>query len=194
MHKKAPLGPLAADHGRPIQSVVPQPPSRRLNLQQNQVLHGPLPRNNKSTHHSERLTNLNTTAVEGNGDAGSEEVSDLYRGVVQSSKLSMELEFAAGGGSGLGVSWEAANSSLKVSIGGRPGELQGSRAECRWVVEAEKVVARPAIPKGEPSLDLEWSYHSYGYTTGRVVNSQEGYKQPHQQSASSTSADPPHRH
>ena len=79
------------------------------------ALYGPPPRNNESTHLGERLTNLNATAVGDSEDAGFEEVLDLYRGAVQGSTLSMELELAVGGDAGLGVSWEAAG-SLEVSI------------------------------------------------------------------------------
>jgi len=162
------------------------------------ALYGPPPRNNESTHLGERLVNPNTTAVDDNEDAGFEEVLDLYCGAVQGSTLSMELELAVGGDAGLGVSWEAA-SSLEVSIKHGSGEPREPRvctlAEYRQVVKAKKVVSRPAIPREEPPLvHIEWSYHSCGYATGRVVNSQKACKQSRQQSTPSTSADPPHRH
>lgn len=164
------------------------------------ALYGPPPRNNESTHLGERLTNLNATAVGNNEDAGFEEVLDLYRGAVQGSTLSMELELAVGGDAGLGVSWEAAG-SLEVSIRHGSRKPRESRvctlAEYRRIVEAKKVVSRPAIPREEPPsvhIDIEWSYQSCGYATGRIVNSQKACKQSRQQSAPSTSADPPHRH
>jgi len=137
------------------------------------ALYGPPLRKNESTHLGERLTNPGATEVDDDGDAGFEEVLDLYRGAVQGSALSMELELAIGGDAGLGVSWEAA-SSLEVSIKRGSGEPRESRiftpAEYGRVVEAEKVVSGPAIPREEPPLGVEWSYRSCGYATGKIVN------------------------
>ena len=163
------------------------------------ALYGPPPRYSESTHLGKRLTNPNTIEVDNNRDAGFEEVLDPYRGAVQGSTLSMELEVAVGGDAGLGVRWEVA-SSLEVSIGSGYGEPREPRistlAEYRQAVEAEKVVSlsEPAILKDEPTLGIEWSYHSCGYTTRRVIDSQKACKQSRQQSAPSTPADPPHRH
>jgi hypothetical protein len=113
------------------------------------ALHGPPPRNNESIHLGASLANPNTIAVDDDEGGGFEEVLDLYRGAVQGSTLSMELELAVGGDAGLvGVGWETA-SSLEVSVGCGSGEPQESRirtlAEYRRVVEAEKAVSPDPI-------------------------------------------------
>ena len=137
------------------------------------ALYGPPLRKNESTHLGERLTNPSAPEVDDDRDVGFEEVLDLYRGAVQGSALSMELELAVGGDSGLGVGWEAA-SSLEVGIKRGSGEPRESRiftpAEYKRVVEAEKVMSGPAIPREEPPLGIEWSYGCCGYAAGKVVN------------------------
>ena len=140
------------------------------------ALYGPPSRNNESIHLGERLTNPNTIAADDEEDGGFEEVLDLYRGAVQGSALSMELELTAKSDVELmGVGWEAA-SSLEVGIRDGSGGPRESRtrtlAECRRVVEVEKVVSlsEHAIPREEPLLGIEWSYSSCGYAAGKVVN------------------------
>jgi len=152
------------------------------------ALYGPASRNNESVHLGEKLTNPNATALN-DEDGGFEEVLDLYRGAVQGSTLSMELELAVGGDTGLtGVSWEAA-SSLEVSIK-RTGSSASSSidrptesrictlVEYKQMVEAEK--GQPslgsAVSKEEPPLRIEWSYSSCGYAIGRVIDSQKARK------------------
>jgi len=112
------------------------------------ALYGPPLRKNESTHLGEKLTNPSAAEVDDDGDAGFEEVFDLYRGAVQGSTLSMELELAVWGDAGLEVSWEAA-SSLEVSIKRGSGEPRESRiftpAEYKWVVEAEKAVSGKVV-------------------------------------------------
>ena len=146
------------------------------------ALYGPPSRINESTRLGESLTNPNIIVLDDDEDGGFEQVLDLYRGAVEGSTLSMELELAVGGDAGLiEVDWETA-SSLEVSVERRSstpafsGEPQGSRirtlVEYKKVVEAEKVSPplEQAIPGEEPPLGIEWVYGSCGYASGRVVN------------------------
>ena len=148
------------------------------------ALYGPPSRNNESTRLGESLTNPNVIVLDDDEDGGFEQVLDLYRGAVEGSTLSMELELTVGGDAGLiEVGWETA-SSLEVSVERRSstpvfsGEPQGSRirtlAEYKKIVEAEKVSPplEQAIPGEEPPLGIEWVYSSCGYASGRVVNPQ----------------------
>jgi len=145
-------------------------------------LYGPPPRNNESTCLGESLTNPNVIVLDNDGDDGFEEVLELYRGAVQASTLSTELEHVLGDDVGLtSVGWEHI-SSLEVSIkrgssGPSPSEeSQESHirtlAEYIEVVEVEKTLppSTLATPGEEPPLGIEWSYSCCGYTTGRVVN------------------------
>ena len=137
------------------------------------ALYGPPSRNNESIHLGERLTNPSTIAADDEEGGGFEEVLDLYRGAVQGSSLSMELDLVVGSDAEfMGVGWEAA-SSLEVGIKDGFGGLRTrTLAQCRRVAEVEKVasLSKHAIPRGEPLLDIEWSYSSCGYATGKVVN------------------------
>ncbi|KAF9649296.1 hypothetical protein BDM02DRAFT_3114082 [Thelephora ganbajun] len=146
------------------------------------ALYGPTPRNNGSVHLGESLTNPNVIVLDDDEDDGFGEVLDLYRGAVQGSTLSAELELAVGGDDGLtGVGWEDA-SSLEVSIRRRSplvtsaGELRESQvctlAEYKQVMEAEKTLSslKPVMPKEQPPLGIEWSYSCSGYSAGRVID------------------------
>ena len=147
------------------------------------ALYGPPPRNNESVRLGEGLTDPNVIVLDDDEDDGFEEVLDFYRGAVQGSSLSMELELVVGGPEvGLiGVGWEGV-SSLEVSIErgssapSSSGEPQESRirtlAEYERVVEAEKKLLPlgQATTKGEPPLGIMWSYSCCGYATGKVVN------------------------
>jgi len=147
-------------------------------------LYGPPLRNNESIRLGESLTNPNVIVLDDDENDGFEEVLDLYRGAVQGSRLSRELELAVEGDNGLAsVGWDDA-SSLEVSIKRSPsapsspvepkGTCIRTLAEYRRVVEAEKVLS-PSSPVtvGEPPLGIEWSYGCCGYVTGRVVNPQK---------------------
>lgn len=146
------------------------------------ALYGPPPRNNESVHLGERVANPSIIALDNNEDGGFEEVLDLYRGAVQGSTLSMELELTVGDDSGLtGVSWVAA-SSLEVGMERgpfTPTPSGGSRictlTEYKQVVEAEKAqpLLEPAAPMEDPPLGIKWVYSSCGYATGRIVNPQK---------------------
>ena len=145
-------------------------------------LYGPVPRNNESIHLGESLTNPNVIILDDDEDGGFEKVLDLYRGAVQGSVLSRELEIE------VGVDVEYASvgwgevSSLEVSVKRGPsehsplGEAQESRVGAlkrykRMVGEKNALsVVEPVPRKEEPPLGIEWSYSSCGYATGRVVN------------------------
>lgn len=158
--------------------IPPKPPAWYA------ALYGPASRNNESIRLGESLTNPSVT-VPGDDDDGFEGVLDLYRGAVQGSGLSRELELEVGGIGNdaelIGGGWEGA-SSLEISIkGGAPADTthtgtQESRistlAEYRRVVEAEKgePSSKPGVPKEDPPLGIEWSYSCCGYATGKVVN------------------------
>ena len=145
------------------------------------ALYGPPPRNNESVRLGERLTNPNVIDLDDEEDGGFEEVLDLYRGAVQGSTLSMELEFAVGDIGLIGSGWEDVD-SLEISVkhrspasspSGEPKESQiRTLAEYRQVVAAEQALSlsRPASTKEEPPLGIEWSYTCRGHATGRVVN------------------------
>ena len=146
------------------------------------TLYGPPPRNNASVHLGEHLTNPKVVVLDDDEDGGFEEVLDLYRGAVQGSTLSMELEFAVGGDIGvIGPGWEDVG-SLEVSVKRKSptpslsGEHQESRirtlAGYKQVIQAEKTLPplRPVSTKEEPPLGIEWSYSCCGYATGRAVN------------------------
>ena len=165
---------------------------RRVDLPQSRqetiALYGPPSRNNESAHLGQSLTNPNIIILDDNDNEGFEGVLDLYRGAVQGSTLSMELEFAAESDIGLtGVGWEDV-SSLEVSIKRKSstpsssGEFQESRirtlAEYKQVIEAERtLVAGSETPREEPLLGVEWSYNCCGYATGRVSNLQKAKAQ-----------------
>ena len=146
------------------------------------ALYGPPVRNNESARLGQSLTNPNIIVPDDDNDDGFEGVLDLYRGAVQGSTLSMELELAVGGDTGLtGVGWEDVG-TLEVSVMRRSPASSSSEgfqesrirtlAECKRVVGAEKTQppSRPATIKEEPPLGIEWSYSYCGYATGRVVN------------------------
>ena len=153
------------------------------------ALYGPPSRNNESTRLGESLTNPNVIVLDDDEDGGFEQVLDLYRGAVEGSTLSMELELTVGGDAGLiEGSWEAA-SSLEVSVERRSfaaeffGEPQESRirtlAEYKQLVEAEKMPlpSKQAVSGEEPLLGIEWEYNCCGYGSGRVVNLQRARAQ-----------------
>ena len=165
------LSPSAHDRVDPTQ---PQPETA--------ALYGPPPRNNESVHLGESLTSLDVTVIDGDDDSGFEGVLDLYRGAVQGSVLSGELELEIGGDFGLtNVCWGDV-SSLEVSIKGKSptpspsGELQDSRistlGEYRQVVEAEnaRALLKQVAPKEKPPLGIEWTYKCCGYVVGKVVD------------------------
>jgi len=146
------------------------------------ALYGLPPRNNESIRLGESLTNPNIIVLDDDENDGFEEVLNLYRGAVQGSTLSMELELAVGGDVGLmGVGWEDA-SSLEVSVERRfstptpPGGPQASRIrtleEYKQEIEVGKAQSsqEPVTPREDPPLGIEWSYSCCGYAAGRVVN------------------------
>ena len=139
------------------------------------ALYGPVSRNNESIHLGEGLANPKGVGLDGDEGCGFGEVLDLYRGAVQGSALSMELELAVGGDAELtGVGWGIAG-SLEVSIDRGPQELRiRTLAEYERVVKAENAVPLlPKIPKEEPPLGIKWSYSSYGYSTGEIVDTRK---------------------
>ncbi|KAF9789563.1 hypothetical protein BJ322DRAFT_543300 [Thelephora terrestris] len=174
------LGPVSASDDRP--SSPDQESTLIRSLPEMAMLYGPPPRNNESIHLGESLTNPNVIVVDDEEDGGFGEVLDLYRGAVQGSNLSRELEFAIGAsGEWVTTGWEDV-SSLQVSVKrGTPGppsfgERQESRfltiTEYKQAVEAEKALPVPesAIPKQESPFGIEWSYSCLGYAAGRVVD------------------------
>lgn len=166
------------------------------------ALYGPPRRDNEFSHLGERLTNPSVVVLDDDENGGFGDVLDLYRSAVQGSTLSMELELAVGGDAELtGASWEAASSlevgikctgsSVTSSVGGPSESRTYTLVEYKQVVEAEqeRPSLKPAAPKEDPPLGIEWSYSSCGYTTGRVVNPRKACKPLHQRSIPSTSAD-----
>jgi hypothetical protein len=173
----------------PISLIRTEPPSpcrdSKVTPAQPQLemiaLYGPAPRNNESTRLGESLTNPNVIVVGDDDDDGFDGVLDLYRGAVQGSSLSAELELEVGDGVGLmGMGWVDV-SSLEVSIKHRSstpspyGEPKESYvctlAGYKQVAEVKTPPSvKPATPKEEPPFGIEWSYSCYGYATGRVVN------------------------
>jgi len=174
-----------------LTTPIPEPDAKSLSVHEGIIptqpppgttaLCGTPPRNNESVHLGEKSASSGATT----DDGGFEEVLDLYRGAVQGSALSGELEFVIGGGVELtSVGWEGV-SSLEISIKGGPsalsssGEPQGSQihtlGEYIRVVEAEKALPplKPAPPKEEPPLGIDWTYSCCGYATGRIVNPQK---------------------
>ena len=118
-------------------------------IQDSAPLYGPVPRNNESIHLGESLTNPNVIILDDDEDEQFGKVLDLYRGAVQGSILSRELEIE------VGVDVEYA------SVGW--GEVSALEVSVKRVVE-------PVPQKEEPPLGIEWSYSSCGYAAGRVVN------------------------
>ena len=112
-------------------------------------LYAPVPRNNESIHLGESLTNPNVIILDDDEDEQFGKVLDLYRGAVQGSILSRELEIEVG----VGVEY--------ASVGW--GEVSALEVSVKRVVE-------PVPRKEEPPLGIEWSYSSCGYAAGRVVN------------------------
>jgi len=161
------------------------------------TLYGPPPRNNESTRLGESLTNPNVIVLDDEEDDGFEEVLELYRGAVQGSTLSVELEFVVGDDAGLTTVGWGDVSSLEVSVRCRspvspsaeepPGSRIRTLVEYKEVVQAEKRQSslKPAVPKEDPPLGIEWSYSSCGYATGKVVSSQKARKPFHQHPAPS---------
>jgi len=154
-------------------------------LQDVTALYGPPKRNNESFHLGESLTNPNVVVLGEDQDDGFEAVLDLYRGAVQSSTLSMELELAVRDDDALAVTgWETA-SSLELGVerrssaptpSGEPPESRiRSLAEYRQVVKAEKAASasKPVTTTEEPPLGIEWTHSCCGYASGRVVNAQK---------------------
>ena len=184
-NRKSPSDPLLSLHipdslldGR---SPSPDPESTPVHLLLGvALLYGPTPRSNESIHLGESLTNPDVIVLDDDEDGGFGEVLDLYRGAVQGSALSRELELAFGGDECTAMGWEGV-SSLEVSA--KPGtsdtspsgKLHGSHI--RTLTEhkqAEKGQLTPGleIPR-EESLGIEWSYSGCGYATGRVVDPQK---------------------
>ena len=143
------------------------------------ALYGPPQRINECVHLGESLANLGVPAIDNDGFEG---VLDLYRGAVQGSTLSGELELMAGGDAGLtSVGWDGVG-CLEISIKGGPsapspsGGPQESRIttleEYKRVIETENMLPLSASvpPKEELPLGIEWSSACCGYITGRVVN------------------------
>ena len=169
---------------KPVPELDTGSPSAQ-SLPEASALYGPPPRNNESVRLGESLANQSVIVVDDDDDDGFEGVLDLYRGAVQGSMLSAELELELGGDLGLTcVGWEA-SSTLEISVKGRSpapspsGVPQESRIhtleEYKRVVEAEKALppSESVSPKEEPPLGIEWSYNCCGYITGRVVNPQK---------------------
>ena len=167
---------------KPVPELDTGSPSAQ-SLPETSALYGPPPRNNESVRLGESLANQSVIVVDDDDDDGFEGVLDLYRGAVQGSTLSAELELELGDDRGLtSVGWEAA-STLEISVKGRSpahsssGAPQESRirtlGEYRRAIEVEKALPLSAPPVRKPPLGIEWSYSCCGYVTGRVVDPQK---------------------
>ena len=148
-------------------------------------LYTPVPRNNDSIHLGESLTNPNVIVLDEDEDDGFGRVLDLYRGAVQGSALSRELEIEVEDDVGYtNVDWEGVSclelgtshkSSIPSSSGGATEPCTRAIAECKWPVEAEssRSPSGTISAEEEPPLGIRWSYSTCGYATGLVENLQK---------------------
>ena len=184
MRKKRPI-PLSdngslSSHGE-LTSGKPTPDAA--------ALYGPASRNNESIRLGEGLTKPNVIVLDDDDD-GFEAVLDLYRGAIQGSSLSRELELTVWGDDGLtGAGWEDAsslgisvkhNSAAPSSSGDSQESYIRSLAGYKQVIREEN--AKPpssaaVAPCEEPPLGIRWSYSCCGYATGSVVNAQKARPQ-----------------
>lgn len=125
------------------------------------ALCGLAPRTNGFTHLGERLVNPSVIELSNDDDDGAfEEVLDLYRGAVQGSTLSMELELTVGGEDGFAEANRESASALEVSA------ERGCSVEAQGAMPA----LEKAVPGQESPLGIEWAYSCCGYATGRAVD------------------------